>query len=104
MSPRVPQFAIPFRLSAGSVVENEQGTVPDVKACAEAVLRYTPLGRCVELPDFGTPDQAFQQSGPDPAEIHAALAQWEPRALVDLGPAVLDDLTATVRVSIGGTA
>lgn len=100
--PSVPQFDIPFRLTAGQVAENQQGTVADIKACAEAVLRYTPLGRCVELPAFGTPDQAFKEIAPDQAEIQAALTQWEPRAVVELAPAVIEDLTATVRVSIGG--
>lgn len=97
----IPHFALPFRIVAGAVAVNEQDTVQDIAACAEAVLRY-PVGFCVELPAFGTPDQTFQQGGADPAVITAALNTWEPRATAELQPSAIDDLVQTVRIEIGG--
>jgi hypothetical protein len=106
----IPHFALPFRFVAGTAAVNDQDSTEDVAACAEAVLRYVKTagpdgvrrGAAVELPDFGTPDQAFKQGGADPGEIAAALNEWEPRATEQLAASAIEDLVQTVRVQIGG--
>lgn len=100
MSANIPHFAIPFRIVAGAAVVNEQGSPADIQACAAAVIRY-PQGACVELPEFGIPDQALRENGGEPGEITTAVATWEPRATLAMTESEIADLAETIRIEIG---
>lgn len=57
----------------------EQDSPEDVDACTYAVLN-TRVGHRTDLPEFGTPGQAFRRGGADLAAIERCVALWEPRA------------------------
>lgn len=77
----IPHFSLPFRVERGQVAVTEQDSAEEIADCVEAVLRYRP-GERDDEPEFGTPDQAFKTVvGP---ELEAAVAEWEPRAEVDI--------------------
>lgn len=77
----VPHFAIPLRRvgATGTLAEVEQDSEADVDACIEGIMR-TPVGWRVDLPEFGTPDPAHEQGGPNLQEVEDAVALWEDRA------------------------
>ena len=85
--PISPHFSLPFRfVQTGislSVAVSEEDTPEEIFDCAQAVIR-TNLNKRVEMPEFGTPDQAFSLGGVDAAAIVAACIRWEPRADVVL--------------------
>jgi len=93
---KVPQFAVPFRVENGDVVEVEQGSVEEIQACVEAVL-HTLVGSRIDEPDFGIPDESFSQLGPNPsAESYlAAVEAAEPRAHL-IGKARIEDMVKRI--------
>ena len=97
----VPQFAMPFRVESGVVVEVEQDSTEEIQQCVEAVLRTIVGTRLLDAPDFGVPDETFVQQMPSPsADVYvAAIEEQEPRARV-LGRAQLLELAAK-HVTIG---
>jgi phage baseplate assembly protein W len=90
-----------MRLTATGFATVEQDTGDDIVNCCAAVLSY-PLGSRPERPDFGMPEQAFHDQGPNVIEIRQALQAWEPRAhtTVEVSDADLLALTARVRVEV----
>jgi phage baseplate assembly protein W len=58
---------------------NEQNTEDEIIDAVIAVLK-TPVGFRDDLPDFGIPDQVFQEQPLKVEDVHAALDQWEDRA------------------------
>jgi phage baseplate assembly protein W len=90
-----------MRFTATGFATVEQDTADDITMCCAAVLAY-PLGSRPERPDFGTPEQAFRDQGPNVIEIRQALQAWEPRAhtTVEVSDADLMALTARVRVEV----
>jgi len=92
----VPQFAQPFRVVNGAVVEVEQGSVEEIEDCVESILR-TIVGTRIDDPEFGIPDEAFIQQTPNSsAELYiAAIEAQEPRARA-LGHARLEELATKV--------
>ncbi len=97
--PLVPQFAMPFRVENGAVVEVEQGSVEEIESCVEAVLRTIVGDRRLDDPTFGIPDETFTQQGPEPtAQAYiAAVEEQEPRAR-QLGQARLEEMVKTVEI------
>jgi phage baseplate assembly protein W len=93
----VPQFAVPFRVEDGDVVEVEQDSIEEIEQCVEAILRTIVGSRLLDAPDFGIPDESFVQQTPSPsaAVYIAAIEEQEPRARV-LGQARLEELTTKV--------
>lgn len=81
----MPHIAVPLRRvqrpdgSGQGLALYEQDSPEEIDACVFAVLN-TPLGHRIDLPEFGTPDQAFRRGGADLAAIERTLAVWEPRA------------------------
>jgi len=59
---------------AATVVQDSD---QDLEQRALLVLSY-PLGACVDLPAFGTPDTVFTQGDVDPDVYRSVLAVWEP--------------------------
>lgn len=99
LMPDVPQFKFPFQLNgAGSPVEIEQDGDTEILDCVEVVLRTLP-GTRIDLPDFGTEEQAFLEGGSDPAQILSSIRAWEPRALVHLEVDDVIDYTQHVRLN-----
>lgn len=93
MATRTPHFDSPFRLLGSSFAVVEQNSAEEVEDCIEAVLR-TPVGSRIEQPEYGIPDETFEQLAPDvSAEAYLnAIAEWEPRARV-IGTARIEELT-----------
>lgn len=87
-------------------MQNEQGSIEDVTACVEAVLRTRPGDREM-LPDFGTPEPLFANIPIDTDSIREAVTTWEPRAIVTLREApdllqrLVDHVVMTVRTEGG---
>lgn len=101
----VPQFALPFRVANGAVVEVEQGSLEDIEQNVEAVLR-TIIGTHIDDLSFGIPDESFTQQTPNTsAEVYiAAIEECEPRAR-QLGTARLEELLGkTVEIESQGLA
>jgi phage baseplate assembly protein W len=101
---QAPHLHVPLTLSGDRLVVDEQDSAAELEACAFAILN-TPLGHRIDLPDFGTPDQAHQQGGAQLDELISAVQAWDERidllALRDDG--TLDDLLARcerIRVSL----
>ena len=98
----IPHLDIPFRLSpTGGFAVVDQDSNVDVANCVAAVLA-TPVGSRVEVPEFGIPSPEFV--GPDIDAMVAGVAEWEPRADVDVAVLVaattqetLTQVTATLR-------
>jgi len=98
LKPIAPHFRIPFTVTGSSAGVVEQNSQEEIEDCIEAVLR-TPIGSRVEQPEYGIPDETFEQLTPDvSAEAYLnAIAEWEPRARV-LGSARIEDLTKEVTI------
>jgi phage baseplate assembly protein W len=101
MAARVPQFALPFRVIGGEVVEVEQDSPEEIGQCVEAILR-TPEGTRIDEPEFGRPDETFAQLSTDSnaTQYVAAVERWEPRASV-LGAAGVEGMAKRVIIEEG---
>jgi hypothetical protein len=81
----VPHIAVPLRKitradrSGQGLALHEQDSPEEVTACVFAVLN-TRTGHRIDLPEFGTPGQAFRRGGADLAALERNVALWEPRA------------------------
>jgi hypothetical protein len=81
----VPHIAIPLRRitrsdgSGQGFALAEQDSPEEVGACVFAVLN-TRVGHRIDLPEFGTPGQAYRRGGADLAALERCVALWEPRA------------------------
>lgn len=102
--PDTPHFRYPFRFSAGTdkhALVNQQGTEDEIMDCVTAVLK-TPIGFRDDLPDFGIPDEVFQEQPLRVEDVHTSLDQWEPRAayrvLTDVN--YREQLTARIEVEV----
>jgi len=77
----VNHFVIPFQYDAtGAAAVVEQDTIGELSQCVR-VLLSTPLGTRIEQFDYGIPDVTFTSESRVIAQIQAALARWEPRAI-----------------------
>lgn len=77
----VNHLVIPFQYDAtGSAAVMEQDTINDVAQCLR-VLLSTPTGTRIEQFDYGIPDPTFTSEANIVAQISAAVARWEPRAI-----------------------
>lgn len=81
----MPHIAVPLRKitradrSGQGLALHEQDSPEEIGACVYAVLN-TRTGQRIDLPEFGTPGQAFRRNGADLAAVERTLALWEPRA------------------------
>lgn len=85
MAARVLQ--LPLRIVGGRYASLPQGSDGEL-AQSVAVLLRTERGSRVEVPRYGVSDPTFR--GVDVAEVRAAIAQWEPRALADVSDGGID--------------
>jgi phage baseplate assembly protein W len=80
----IPHLAVPFRIENGSAATIEQDSEDDVLQSVR-VLITTPLGSRLEVPTYGVPQALGHQSTfPVTNSVLAGVAQWEPRARVDV--------------------
>lgn len=95
----VPHFDAPLRLSGSSFAAVEQNSKEEIADCVEAVLR-TEAGSRIDAPEFGRPDETFEQLSPSvSAEPYlSAVARDEPRAHL-LGEAEVEGMTKQVSIS-----
>jgi phage baseplate assembly protein W len=93
---RVPQFAMPLRVVNGDFAVVEQGSIEDIEQNVMAVLR-TIVGSRIDAPDFGIPDETFEQLSASPsAEPYiAAVEAAEPRAHL-IGEARIEKLVKRI--------
>jgi hypothetical protein len=81
--PAPVHLSVPFRRGPdGHLAEDAQDSPEEIGACLFAIANTRPGDRD-DLPEFGTPGQAFQRNGADLGQIERALALWEPRASVE---------------------
>lgn len=105
--PRPPgpvQLREPLELDpSGNFATVAQDGGEDLRQCVLAILA-TPVGWRVELPEFGTPSQAFRIGGADLAEVERCIRLWDDRVDVDAMRASgdLERYVDHVRVKIGG--
>jgi phage baseplate assembly protein W len=76
----------------------EQDSIEEIGDCVEAALR-TPVGSRIDAPEYGVPDETFNQLGPNPsAEVYlAAVAAVEPRAHL-VGEAEIEAMTERISI------
>lgn len=96
----VPHFAMPLRLDGSSFAVVEQDSDEDILQNV-AVLVNTNIGDRIEIPDYGTPDQLFQERI-DAGGVAEAVDEWEPRATVTVEESVdsVDELMRHVQVQV----
>lgn len=105
MPATLDQMVWPFQLDqSGHVLLAPQNSDKDIASCMATTLLW-PLGTHDLNPDFGTPEEAFLQNGPDLNEVRRALAINEPRAqaIVGLDDRALTGFVASVRVGFSPT-
>lgn len=109
LNPDIPHFSHPFvfmTLPGGGVVAgvDEQDEGDEIAACVERIVR-TPEGYRDELPSFGIPQQVFAQGPLDTEPIRRKVAEFEPRADLDLSSSIStqDELVQTIRVELEAT-
>jgi phage baseplate assembly protein W len=111
MSVQIPHFSYPFQFGGTKHADVlEQDFVDEVANCCVVILKC-PIGMRIELPEFGSNDQAFQQvadahgTTADVDAISAVLQRWEPRADAEvIGQVILapDPLTIQVEIDVHG--
>jgi phage baseplate assembly protein W len=94
----IPHLAMPFKYVAGKPVVVEQGSEDEIAQCVEVVLRTHP-GQRKELPDFGCADLAFRAMPLHTADLDAAIARDEPRA-VDSIDQIIDGLNLKSNITV----
>lgn len=92
MAVKTPHFRVPFSVIGGDVAVVEQDSAEEIDQCVEAVLR-TPVGTRIDEPEFGVPDETFEQLPPNPSaeDYLSAIAEWEMRGHV-LAEARIEEL------------
>lgn len=104
MAVQVPHLGYPFQFGANLHANVlEQDFLDEVANCCVVVMKC-PVGFRVELPEFGSDDQAFRTTM-DADVIVAALQRWEPRADAEVVNAVLfgpDPTEFDVNIEIHG--
>lgn len=79
----VPQLDFPLYIGPdGTFGEVEQDSLDDV-CNSVIILVSTRVGEREDLPTYGIPDPTFSQ-GVDTSVIVDAIAEWEPRATVNI--------------------
>ncbi|HEU5046075.1 MAG TPA: hypothetical protein VFT75_18290 [Nocardioidaceae bacterium] len=98
----VPHLAWPLRLGVGNTFATVEQDSDDDIMQGVLVLLSTPLGRQIELPDYGMPDQTFSVT-PDLDAAADAVAAWQPRATIDTSVQVdtFDELAQRVQIVVG---
>ena len=98
----VPTYAFPLRFDpvTADFVVVEQDGIEDVSASLEVLLR-TITGSRIEVPAYGGGDWVHAMEI-DLNEIMAQIAEWEPRAIVDLDLTYdsLDSLVRQLRIEL----
>jgi len=103
----IPHFTLPFQWAPSSygglaARVDEQESIAEIGACAEAILR-TVAGQRTTLPEFGRPELEFN-GDPDlmRAALATALVEWEPRveALVAEWPDATDEGVQVIRALV----
>lgn len=100
----VPKLKVPMKFTAGAAELVEQGSIDEIGQCAEAIIRYPTQFR-IDLPEFGLPDQAFQENGPDLDLIEQVVRRWEPRGEAvtqESTPDGLTDLIEQITLNLRG--
>jgi phage baseplate assembly protein W len=99
----VPHFSLPLTLGVGGTFACvEQDSEEDIVQ-GVYVLLTTPLGRQIELPDYGYADQTFTPlPGIDVAAAQAAVEEWQPRARIHARTSVstVDELIQYVSITM----
>jgi hypothetical protein len=95
----VPQLAVPFRIERGRALVVEQDSDAEVMQCVEAVLRYRP-GHRLDLPEFGTRDQAHRQGGASMVELADAVERFERRVHATASEQGTDSMGLVQRVAV----
>lgn len=81
--PAPVHLSIPFRRGPdGHLAEDPQDSPEEIDACLFAIAN-TPHGWRDDLPEFGTPGQAFKRGGADLGQLERTFALWEPRASIE---------------------
>ena len=79
MPPIIPKLRVPLTMGASGFRVVEQDSTDEVTACVYALVA-TPLGRRIELPEYGVEDPTFEQLPLNLDEVSAQAAEFEPRA------------------------
>lgn len=105
MPASLDQIVWPFQLDhTGHVLVAPQDSDADIASCLATILLW-PLGTHDLNPDFGVPEEAFLQGGPDLDEIRQALKVNESRAdeIVTMDDPTLAGFVANVTVGFSPT-
>jgi len=78
-----PHFHAPFTFDQGVALVDDQGTLAEVTSCVENVVACRE-GDCPDIPNFGIPNDEFDQAPLSTQPIEAAINFWEPRAELTL--------------------
>lgn len=94
----IPHLAVPFAVGpTGSAQTVAQGSLAEVLQSVANLVGTEPGTRLL-VPTYGTPDPSF--AGLDRPSLTAAVAKWEPRALVRLTSTPTDPEKVTVQVGL----
>lgn len=94
-----PQWAYPFQISQGRVVEVEQDSSEDLYCRVNLTLHYK-LGQRLALPEFGIPDGTFKLGGLGVDDVVAAVQQWVPDADIEDVVSIMEDGDQTLNIEV----
>lgn len=79
----IPHLAFPMRMAGRNVAVNEQDSYEEVRDCVNLIIR-TDLGARITMPEMGTVDPTFNDFRVIAGQIEDTVAQFEPRADIDI--------------------
>lgn len=92
-------LVIPFEIDGTRAKTVDEASLDEVTQNVDVIVR-TRRGERLMVPEFGIEDPTFRlsQGTPDTGELAAAVALWEPRAVLTFSHAVEGN---AVRLSVG---
>lgn len=98
----IPHLAVPIRLAGNKFVTNQQDTDDEIIACVWAICQ-TPKEHRAEKPAFGIDDPTFEDMPIDTNSIEDQIAEWEPRAVIEIDLITDIEGIQTVSIEVTGT-
>jgi hypothetical protein len=100
-----PHFHLPLTFTGinGGALVNEQDTGRDIVDCVKAIVGFT-IGVRQDMPNFGIPEVVFRQHRELIInQVRQALAEWEDRAVMDIGAELdlNDDMIWNILIEAG---
>lgn len=95
----IPHLALPIQMAGKGLAVRDQDSDAEVADCVKVIMSFSRGDRAEDL-DFGIDDPTFQTQPIDTADIETAIADYEPRADVEVNTVDLPDGSTTVEIKL----